>query len=386
MARAIDMLTGRHAAAAPARQTRAAPHGRNPLAEDPRETAAARRRPHCVRHAELVSIALTAMVFLLDLILPRGVAPAIGYCVCVVLASASPWRGFLLSMTIICSILTLVGMALEPPSEVTPWMPALNRAMVVGVIWLTAGLSAMRERAWRSLEARAAQVARANEELDAFASAVAHDLRSPLASISGTARLLERAPDALPLERRRELLEIVSRSADEMRCLIDRALAYARSGAAELYKTACDSGAAARRALRNLEAHLGPDAGRVMIAADLPTVRADEDLLVRLFQNLLENAVKYRGPAPLEVRVEARRSDRDWVFSVTDNGLGIDPRESERVFLPFARGRGAVGAGAGVGLATCRKIVERHGGRIWIDPNVRSGTRICFALPARERA
>lgn len=119
------------------------------------------------------------------------------------------------------------------------------------------------------------------------------------------------------------------------------------------------------------------------VADGLPPVRGEQSLLTAVFQNLIGNAVKFRGEQPPEITVGAERDGADWVFSVTDNGIGIDPQYAERIFVIFQRlhGRGDY-PGTGIGLAMCRKIVEHHGGRIWLDTEVAEGTCFRFTLPA----
>ncbi|MBI5396882.1 MAG: hypothetical protein HZA91_16425, partial [Verrucomicrobia bacterium] len=122
--------------------------------------------------------------------------------------------------------------------------------------------------------------------------------------------------------------------------------------------------------------------GAVVVCDALPTVMADASQLARLFQNLIENAIKFRGPQPLRITVGARRQDKEWRFSVRDNGLGMPLEHRERLFLLFQRlhDRGKY-PGSGIGLAVCKKIVERHGGRIWVESTPGQGATFYFTLP-----
>ena len=124
-----------------------------------------------------------------------------------------------------------------------------------------------------------------------------------------------------------------------------------------------------------------------MTIGPLPTVSGESSLLTALFQNLIANALKFHGDAPPEVRIGAEREGEEWLFTCTDNGIGIDPEYAERVFVIFQRLHGKDEyAGTGIGLAMCRKIVEHHGGRIWLDPDAGSGTTFRFTLALEPAA
>jgi light-regulated signal transduction histidine kinase (bacteriophytochrome) len=143
---------------------------------------------------------------------------------------------------------------------------------------------------------------------------------------------------------------------------------------------ACDAALADAKA--NLSAQIG-QAGAVIEAGPLPVVRAQLTLMTVVFQNLLGNALKFKGEQPPRIVVTAERDGAFWSFSVTDNGIGIEPQYADRVFLIFQRLHDrAAYPGTGIGLAMCRKIVEYFGGRIWLDTAVADGTRFCFTLPA----
>jgi light-regulated signal transduction histidine kinase (bacteriophytochrome) len=126
------------------------------------------------------------------------------------------------------------------------------------------------------------------------------------------------------------------------------------------------------------------DSEAIVHRGDLPDVMGDEVQIVLLFQNLLSNAIKYRGPQSPEIRVSARRQDTEYVVYFRDNGIGIEPRYHERIFGLFKRLHGPEIQGTGLGLAICRKIVERHGGRIWVESALGEGSTFCFTLPAAD--
>jgi light-regulated signal transduction histidine kinase (bacteriophytochrome) len=116
----------------------------------------------------------------------------------------------------------------------------------------------------------------------------------------------------------------------------------------------------------------------------LPTVSADEDLIAQVFQNLLANALKFRGPRPCEIRISAARDGADWVVSVRDNGIGFDPLAAERIFDVFTRLHRGAYPGTGMGLTLCKRIVERHGGRIWAEATPGEGAAFSFSLPVAD--
>jgi light-regulated signal transduction histidine kinase (bacteriophytochrome) len=136
-------------------------------------------------------------------------------------------------------------------------------------------------------------------------------------------------------------------------------------------------------ALANLQMLI--EEGRAAIVHDqLPNVSGDFGQLVQLLQNLISNAIKYRGPAPPQIFVKAERNDSRWLFSIEDNGIGFDPQHYDRLFIPFKRLHGVEIPGVGLGLAICRSIVERHGGRIWAESRPGEGAVFRFTLPFRE--
>ena len=137
-------------------------------------------------------------------------------------------------------------------------------------------------------------------------------------------------------------------------------------------------------ALDNLKGAI--EESRAVVTHDpLPTVMADERQLLHLLQNLLSNAIKFRGPEPPHAHLSAERRDSEWLFSVRDNGIGIDPQYAERIFVIFQRlHTNAEYPGTGIGLALCKKIVERHGGRIWMESQLGQGATFYFTLPARD--
>jgi PAS domain S-box-containing protein len=221
---------------------------------------------------------------------------------------------------------------------------------------------------------------RSNLELQRFAFVASHDLRSPLRSIMGFLDLLKlRHADALG-EKGSELLDRAKRAGQQMDELTADLLSYARLDAEAKPMTQVDTGTALEDAQHMLDAAM-QEAGAQVEAGPLPTVRGDRAQLVQLFQNLLGNAIKYcRGSAP-RVQVSAERGVGEWLFHFKDNGIGIEAHHLERVFEIFQRLHTQLEfSGSGIGLAVCRRVVERHGGRIWCTSTPGAGSTFSFAI------
>lgn len=239
------------------------------------------------------------------------------------------------------------------------------------------------KRREQELARETSELGRANTELERFAYVASHDLQQPLGLITRYARLfLERFGTGLEEEGQR-YLEHVLDSGSRLQDLVDDLLAYARIGTQGRPFEALDFGAAVDEAAANLEAEI--TAGEVGLSRDeLPTLNADRGQVVQLFQNLIGNAVKFRSTEPLRIRISAERQGDDWRFAVQDNGIGIEPEHSERIFGMFQRlHTGEEYPGTGIGLAICKSIVERHGGRIWVESRPGAGSTFYFTIPAQ---
>jgi signal transduction histidine kinase len=215
---------------------------------------------------------------------------------------------------------------------------------------------------------------RLEAELRNYADVVAHDLSEPVAGIEMLVGLLERRGEEPPPP---AVLRQLRASAERARDLIDGVLLYARAG--ELSTAPVGLGSLMAEVAEDLRARLD-EAGATLAVGELPEVRADARQLRRVLQNLLANAVKFRGDAPLRVEVSAVRDTREWVVTVRDNGIGVDPAAAGRIFGMFSRASQETD-GAGIGLAVCRRIVEAHGGRMWVEPATGGGSAFRFTLP-----
>lgn len=237
-----------------------------------------------------------------------------------------------------------------------------------------------RARHLRALRLQAEELRRSNAELEAFASVAAHELRGPLQVVSLYAEVVQHElGDAAGPEGTRMAAGIVE-AVGRMRILLDELLAYARVSASSREWEPVDTAACVTSALSGLGSRLRDTGGTVEVG-DLPLVEGNPTQLTQLFCNLLENAVKFGG-RPVRVEVHAEPEGDRHAFRVRDHGPGIPPDQAEAVFRMFHRLRPHETDGTGIGLALCRRIVERHGGRIAVHPAAGGGAEFRFTLPA----
>lgn len=233
----------------------------------------------------------------------------------------------------------------------------------------------------RELLERNQELADKNEELEKFAYVASHDLKQPLRTLKGHLNLFGKKYEELFDEEGRKFLGIMSESIERMSNLIDDLLKYATLGS-EVKEFSCiDSSLALGIAKMNLDAVIRETAAEIT-NAPLPMVMGDLTLLSQVFQNLIHNAINYRSEAPPRVHVSAEKRGQMVVFSVRDNGIGIAKAHCERIFQAFRRLHSySEYAGNGLGLATCKKVVQLHGGRIWVASAPGKGSTFYFSLP-----
>ena len=235
-------------------------------------------------------------------------------------------------------------------------------------------------------KATEAELARSNAELTRFADAAAHDLSEPLRTMRGLAEVLERRYGSQLDDTGRELLDNLLAAGARGEALVQAILAYARvGGELAIADEPVDSAALVAGVVGLLAETIG-EAGATVAVGDLPVVRGDADLLGQLFQNLLSNALRFRGEAAPRIDVSAAAEGTRWRFRVADNGIGIAPGDRERVFELFTRLASSGEPGTGTGLAVCRRVVERHGGQIHVEANEPAGSVFEFTLPAEPRS
>lgn len=229
---------------------------------------------------------------------------------------------------------------------------------------------------------RVEELARSNRDLQEFASVVAHDLRSPLVTISGYCQLIYDEYGSRLDATAHEYLDQIAAGARRMDRLIEGVLEYSRAGRSVAPLQRVDMQAVLDQAIANLEGDIRECEAAVELGP-LPTVIGDQTQLVQLFQNLLGNSLKFRRDVSPKINVSAACVDGGWRFAVEDNGIGIEEEQFGRLFHTFQRLNGREYPGAGIGLAVCRKIVERHQGRIWLASTVGQGTTFYVMIPDR---
>lgn len=225
------------------------------------------------------------------------------------------------------------------------------------------------------------ELQRSNAELEQFASVASHDLQEPLRMVVSYLQLLtEEHQASLPPEAR-EYVDFAADGGRRMQKLVADLLDYARAGRGELPREEVRLADAVDDALVALSSAVA-QSGAVIKREELPIVRGERWQLAQLFQNLIGNALKFRAARAPAVSLLCENLGDTWRVIVEDNGMGMDPRHFERVFAVFERLHGREVPGTGIGLALCRRIVERHGGKIWVESSSTAGSRIAFTLPA----
>ena len=252
-------------------------------------------------------------------------------------------------------------------------------------VMLGEDVDAMRRRIVQelaTLDEAKTELQRSNSELEQFAYVASHDLQEPLRKVASFCQLLQRRYGGQLDERADQYITFAVDGAKRMQVLINDLLAFSRVGRLTREQTVIDLNEIVRQVVDNYSERIEETGARLEIA-ELPSVRGEASLLSAVFQNLISNALKFKGADEPVIAVEVERDDEMWKFTVRDNGIGIEPEYADRIFVIFQRlhPKDAY-PGTGIGLAMCRKIVEYHGGTIWLRTDVDSGTSFEFTLPA----
>jgi signal transduction histidine kinase len=232
------------------------------------------------------------------------------------------------------------------------------------------------------LQRTAEELHRSNIELQQFAYIASHGLQEPLRTISSFLQLIEkRYADSIGGDAKEFIgfsVAAANRLQDMIRALLEYSRLQTRGSPFGVIKTQ----AALNEAMSNLGKAI-EESGASITADPLPQTYGDGGQMARLFQNLLANSIKFRGSQPPVIHVSAEKKQGEWLFCVKDNGIGMDTKYADRVFIIFQRLHGRDVPGIGIGLAVCKRIVERHGGRIWVESETGKGARFCFTIPVR---
>jgi signal transduction histidine kinase len=239
-----------------------------------------------------------------------------------------------------------------------------------------------RQRAQESLAQKVEELARSNRDLEQFAYVASHDLQEPLRMVAAYTQLLAERYRGKLDDQADKYINYAVDGAERMQSLIHDLLAFSRVGRQETELNNTDCNEVVGAVLKDLQAAIS-ESGAVVEREPLPWLKANESQLKQVFQNLLGNALKFRGSQAPVIHISAQRQGADWIFSVADNGIGISAEHLESVFIIFNRLHTRTEyPGNGIGLAICKKIIERHGGRIEALPRDDGGTVFRFALPA----
>jgi signal transduction histidine kinase len=332
---------------------------------------------------------LCFVVLLTDLSTPTGFGVGIAY---IPIMFCSLWFVESYMAFVFAAISTgfiVLGYFAKPPAEIASWIPASNRALAIGAVWVVATMIYFRRRIELALRTNVSDLERSNEELDDFSYIASHDLKEPLRGLANHASfLLEDYKDKIDEDGVRRLNRL-GQLCERMQRLIDDLMYFSRLGRADLAMRETDPNAVILEIEQMMETLLGERRARIVVPFALPRIVCDSTRVTEVFRNLITNAVKYNDKTEplveigfLGTVVAKERTERN-VFYVKDNGIGIDPEFHQEIFRIFRRLPSASDgpeAGSGVGLTFVKKIVERHGGRIWLESEPGKGTVFYFSL------
>lgn len=351
-----------------------------------------------INQSVIYAILLTIGIFVLDMLTPLGVAAAIPYIAIILLSFKFPERRHIVIAGVIVSILTILGFFLSPQGGIKLSIVIANRLLALFSIW-SAVIFVTRHRdsikvindsreslrkEKETVQLYADELKISNAELEQFAYVASHDLQEPLRMVASFTQLLaKRYKDKLDADAH-EFISFAVDGANRMQRLINDLLNYSRIQTRGNPFGETDFEEILGQTRINLQVAI--EKSCALISNDsLPVLAADSNQMLRLFQNLIDNAIKFSGDKPPRIHISAEKRDNEYLFSVKDNGIGIDPQFKERIFVIFQRLHNKEEyPGTGIGLAICKRIVERHKGRIWIESEHGNGSVFYFTLPIKR--
>ena len=350
----------------------------------------------------LIILIVVMMVgeFLLDPLTPLDVADWVLYLIPLLLTLWVRWPYAGMAVLIGDIAFILAGFALHPVVKEPIGIELFNRAMIISVLMttffllrqrrmITAALHqeiAIRKSAEQALEEKAQELERSNADLQQFAYVASHDLQEPLRAVSGFLQLLEqRYGGVLEDDGKRFIARSVA-AATRMQALINDLLAYSRVQSKGKPFGLVPLEEVLAQAIDSLHTAM-KESGAIVTHDPLPPAFADSIQLASVFQNLIGNAIKFRGAETPRIHISAGRQGKEWVFSVRDNSIGIEPQYFDRIFVIFQRLHSrAEYQGTGIGLALCKRIIGRHGGQIWVESEPEKGSTFTFTLPMEKES
>ena len=240
------------------------------------------------------------------------------------------------------------------------------------------------KKAEEELKRLSEELARSNAALKDFAYIASHDLKKPLQTIESFSKLLARRYKGKLNAKADEFISYIVEGVQRLQMLIKDLLEYSQIETKAKNIKPTDFSFIVEEAMSNMKTAID-ESNAVVTYNKMPTIMSDPQQMISLFQNLIDNAINFRSNKAPRVRISAERKGDEWVFAIRDNGIGIDPKDFEKIFVMFQRLHGSTDyPGTGIGLSICKKIVERHGGRIWLESETAKGSTFYFTIPDRQ--
>jgi light-regulated signal transduction histidine kinase (bacteriophytochrome) len=331
-----------------------------------------------------ICVVLIAAIFILDASTPSGYSGCFLYILPLFFCLGLPNDHTIYGVALIATILTIIAVPFEPSGNLS--IDFFNRPVAIASIWIVVWLGIQRRKFERDIEKKALELAHSNAELQQFTYIVSHDIKGPLAiSINNLALLEKQYSGNVMDEKAQQFVRNTMEGEERMSRLIDDLLELSRVDSKGKPFEKVNMNELLSLVEQNLDRAL-KESNATLTSDPLPTVMADQVQMMEMLQNLIANAIKFRRPGePPRIHVSATSTDSEWTFSVADNGIGIPEEQQERIFQMFQRLNTEQDyPGTGIGLATSKKIAERHGGRIWVESKEGKGATFYFTIPVQS--